>query len=186
VWLLTGASASSFGLGELLGLACAVSYSFDIIAVNALVRPGDAVRVTVGQFLVVAIITAVTCLFLHAGPRSLAPSRVVDLMLHRAIGLNVVLLAMMASCGAFGLQFRFQPYLDPTRAALLYLLEPIFAFIVAGVLTGRWLDARGTIGAVMILLANVLVELLQARRRSAGDSDAAAMTDAGAGAAIVV
>jgi drug/metabolite transporter (DMT)-like permease len=181
VWLLTGASASTFGLGELLGLACAVSYSVDIIAVNALVRPGDAARVTAGQFLVVGIIAAITCLFLPAGGSSLAPARVVDLMSHRAIGLNVTLLAVLASCGAFGLQFRFQPALDPTRAALLYLLEPIFACIVAGFLTGRWLDTKGTIGAVMILLANVLVELLQARRRSAGDADAT-ITDAGAGA----
>src|SRR5205823_14404727 len=64
VWLMTGASPSGFGVGEILGLACAVSYSFDILAVNLLITPQNAARVSAGQFAVVGLITAVTCALL--------------------------------------------------------------------------------------------------------------------------
>jgi drug/metabolite transporter (DMT)-like permease len=168
-------------MGELLGLACAVAYSVDIIIVNVLVRPGEVARVTAGQFFVVAGIAVITTLALPQGRSSLAPARMVQLLSDPKIGVNVSLMAVLVSMGAFGLQFRFQPYLDPTRAALLYLLEPIFASIYAWIATGRRLDAKGMSGAGMILLANVLVELLQARQRTRQGI----LADAGSGAAIV-
>ena len=165
VWLMTGATTGSIGVGELLGLACAVAYSADIIAVNYLVRPGEAVKITGGQFIVVGAITAVTLLFLRGGPQSLSPDRLIDLMSHPPIGLNVALLTVLVSMGAFGLQFRFQPHIDPTRAALLYLMEPIFASMYAWAVAGRGLSGVEMIGAAMILAANLMVEALQARRR---------------------
>ncbi|HYO09527.1 MAG TPA: EamA family transporter, partial [Tepidisphaeraceae bacterium] len=81
--------------------------------------------------------------------------------------------AVLASMGAFGLQFRFQPRIDPTRAALLYLVEPIFALAYAGIVSGRRLSAVGMLGAAMILVANVLAEVLQSRKRTIVEEPAA-------------
>lgn len=173
VWLMTGASAESFGAGEMLGLACAVAYSVDIVAVNLLVRPADVARVTAGQFFVVGAICLIALLLLPGGRASVTPTRAMDLLGHSAIGANVALLAVLASMGAFGLQFRFQPRIDPTRAALLYLVEPIFALAYAWIVTGRRLTAVGMLGAAMILVANVLAEVLQSRKRTIVEEPAA-------------
>src|SRR5207253_1149015 len=127
VWLMTGASPSGLGVGEILGLVCAVCYSFDILAVGALLTRDNAPRVTAGQFLTLGVITLITAALLPHGRASLAPSRILELMSDPRIGVNVTLMAVFVSMGAFGLQFRFQPRIDPTRAALLYLMEPIFA-----------------------------------------------------------
>ena len=56
----------------------------------------------------------------------------------------------------------FQPRVDPTRAALIYLVEPIFAAAYAYVATGRGLTGIGIVGAVLILVANVAVEMREA------------------------
>jgi hypothetical protein len=71
-----------------------------------------------------------------------------------------VLLVVIATMTAFGLMFYFQPKLDPTRAALVYLGEPIFAALYAYVAVGRALSAVALVGAGLILAANVLVELM--------------------------
>jgi drug/metabolite transporter (DMT)-like permease len=165
VYLMTGASGGTFGLGEALGLACAVAYSIDIIMVNYLVKPGEATKITGGQFLVVGFITLVTTLLLPRGAESLSPGRIVELFSVPQISVNVALMAVFVSMGAFGLQFRFQPHIDPTRAALLYLMEPIFASMYAWIVAGRGLTRTEMLGAGLILAANLMVEALQARKR---------------------
>jgi drug/metabolite transporter (DMT)-like permease len=81
---------------------------------------------------------------------------------------HVVLLIVVSTMAAFGLMFYFQPQLDPTRAALIYLAEPIFAALYAYVAVGRGLGASVLLGASLILAANALVEFMEwhQKRRS--------------------
>ncbi len=164
VWLMTGAAPSGFGVGEVLGVACAVSYSVDIIIINYLITPERASRVTAGQFLVVGLTSIFICLFLTQGRSSLA--RAPALLMHRDVGLNVLLLTVFPTLAAFGLQFRFQPRIDPSRAALVYLMEPIFASLFALIMTGRGLATIAIAGAALIIVANGLVEAVSARAGS--------------------
>jgi drug/metabolite transporter (DMT)-like permease len=79
------------------------------------------------------------------------------------IWLDVLLLVVISTMGAFGLMFYFQPKLDPTRAALLYLAEPVCAALFAYIVAGRTLSFMTLCGAVLLLIANVLVEFLARR-----------------------
>jgi drug/metabolite transporter (DMT)-like permease len=161
VWLMTGAAPSGFGIGEMLGLACAISYSIDIIVLNMLITPQSVSRLTAGQFLVVGLINIIACSFLPGGPGALAhPAR---LILIPQIGVNVALMTLFPTLAAFGLQFRFQPRIDASRAAMIYLMEPIFASAFAMVITGRGLGSLALLGGGLIVAANLLVELVSAR-----------------------
>src|SRR6185295_12070405 len=60
VWLMM-ATPTSLGLGEALGLACAIAFSLYILAVNAAARSVDAWQLTAGQFLVVGVACFATC-----------------------------------------------------------------------------------------------------------------------------
>jgi drug/metabolite transporter (DMT)-like permease len=164
VWIMTGATSATFGVGELLGLACAFAYSINIIAVNLLVTKENVLPITAGQFLVLALICSAIALVLPHGPASLSPGAIVNLFSHRDVGLNVALLGTLVTMGAFGLQFRYQPRIDPTRATLLYLMEPIFAAAFAYIAIHRGMTLPAVFGAALILVANALVELLQSRR----------------------
>ena len=65
---------------------------------------------------------------------------------------------MVATSLAFVLQVSGQRHVPPTRAALLLLLEPVFAALLAAV-TGDPLAAIQLAGALVILIAIVLSEL---------------------------
>jgi drug/metabolite transporter (DMT)-like permease len=113
-----------------------------------------------GQFAITALMTIVACVFVHAGPEALRDSpRILAL---RPVWLNLALLVTCTTIGSFGLLNFFQPKVDPTRAALIYLVEPIFAASYAYVAAGHGLTTVGMAGAALILLANVVVELREA------------------------
>src|SRR5687767_2747430 len=153
VWMMTGGSPTGFGVGEALGVVCAVLFSMHLISVNAILGNDAPARMAAGQFLTVGLITLFICCFVERGPESLAPSRTLQLMTSPGVGLNLALMILFVTIGAFGLQTFFQPSIDPTRAALLYLVEPIFAALYPWIMHGRGLSAIATAGALLILIA---------------------------------
>ena len=169
VWMMTGAATgASFGAGELLGLACAFTFSLYILAVNAASRTEGPWRMSAGQFLATGALCAAACLFVPGGPSSLAPAALRAILSEPAVWTNIVLLTLFPTLIAFGLLNHFQPRLDATRAALIYLIEPVVAAAYAYLATGHGLSPVALAGASLILLANVLVELISARRKRAG------------------
>lgn len=165
VWLMTGATPQGFGAGEALGLACALAFSFYILAVNAVAKTEDAWRMTAGQFLIVGAVCFVACVVVP-GRSHVAPGEAVRVLLSsRAVWMNVLLMTLFPTIGAFSIVNLFQPRLDPTRAALIYLMEPVVAAAYAWAAAGRALGTSALAGAALIVGANVLVELLSARGR---------------------
>jgi drug/metabolite transporter (DMT)-like permease len=165
IYLMTGPTPTGFGRGEVLGLFAAILFSFYILAVNALMPLDDPLRITVGQFFVAGAISLAACLFVQGGQRIMLSSQMATLVFSRDIVINLALLVVVPTLGAYGLLNYFQPRVDATRAALIYMVEPIFASAFAWYMTGRGLETAGLIGAALILVANLVVELLAARAR---------------------
>ena len=163
IWLMTGAAPTGFGVGEVLGLVCAVIFSAHIIALGEVARWDSPWQMAAGQFLTVGIGSAVTCLFVSRGSVPLTLSTQWAMLIATDLWLYVVPLIIVSTMAAFGLMFYFQPRLDPTRAALTYLAEPILAALYAYVAVGRTLSAIALMGAGLILAANVLVEIVERR-----------------------
>jgi drug/metabolite transporter (DMT)-like permease len=166
IWMMTGATPAGFGVGELLGLLCAIVFSIYLIAINALVPRDDPWRMTVGQFLVAGGMTLGMCLFVEGGPTALTPRRLIWLFAEQAVWLNVLLLVIFPTLYSYTAMNIYQPRIDPTRAALIYLMEPLFAAAYAYLARGRTLDWQSLAGAALILTANLLVEFLTSRKRS--------------------
>lgn len=163
IWLMTGAAPTGFGLGEFLGLGCALLFAAHMILLSELGQRDSAWRLAVGQFFSVGVGAAIMCLYVDSGLTHLGPAVQWHLVTSRTVWVDLLLLVSIATLGAFGLMFHFQPRLDPTRAALLYLAEPIFAALFAYVTIGRSLSPIAICGAALLLLANILVELLARR-----------------------
>jgi len=168
IWLMTGATPTGFGAGEMLGLACAVLFSIHMIALAEVARRDSPWQIAVGQFLSVGIGSAAAGLFVSHGHAPLTLQAQWAIITSSQLWLNVVLLIVISTMAAFGLMFYFQPKLDPTRAALIYLAEPIFAALYAYAAIGRGLSAGAILGGSLILSANALVELMEwhQKRRS--------------------
>jgi drug/metabolite transporter (DMT)-like permease len=147
LWLLTSARTDGFGRGEALTLGCAVAFAIHIVVLGRVAVRHDPIRLTLVQLLVVAAGCAVPGAF--AGSFRL-PAVAVAGALATGIG---------ATAAAFVLQVWAQRLVTPTRAAILLLLEPVFAGSL-GTVAGDRLGAKGWAGAGLITAAIVVGEVL--------------------------
>jgi drug/metabolite transporter (DMT)-like permease len=76
-----------------------------------------------------------------------------------AVIFAVVVSAVFATALAFGLQSWAQQHTTATRSALIFALEPVFAWLTAFVVAGETLTLRAAIGGAAILAGILLVEL---------------------------
>lgn len=71
----------------------------------------------------------------------------------------IVITGLFATALAFTFQAWAQRYTTSTRTALIFMLEPVFAWITSYLLTGETLSARAAAGAGLILTGILVVEL---------------------------
>jgi drug/metabolite transporter (DMT)-like permease len=158
MWRMTGGSPRGFGLGELLGVACALVFSLHLLAVNELVPKDDPLRLLGGQFLFIGLLCLITLPFLNGGLEMLRPQRAIEMLTLPKVWPGLLALTLLSGIAAFGLMMVFQPRLDPTRAALIYLFEPVWAGVYAWVFAGSMMTPAELQGAALLLAANVFVE----------------------------
>ena len=160
VWLMTGATPGGFGIGELFGVGCAIVFSVYLITTNAIIPRDDAWRMTVGMFVIAGLLTLLACAFVPHG----ASRDSLALVRDPRVMVNFLLLVLFPTIFSYAVMNLYQPRLDPTRAALIYLMEPIFASVYAWAARGATLTMTAILGAALILTANALVEFLSSRR----------------------
>jgi drug/metabolite transporter (DMT)-like permease len=80
---------------------------------------------------------------------------------HMSSGLLIALAitGLLATALAFTVQTWAQLYTTPTRTALIFSLEPVFAWAFSWLLTREVLTPRATLGAVLIMAGILLVEM---------------------------
>lgn len=142
----SGASGG-FGRGELLTLGCAVAFAAHVVILGATAHRHDPIRLATVQVALVGLACAVPGFWL-GGYGFPAPALAA-----------AVATALVATALAFVLQVTGQRTVPPARAALLLLLEPVFAAVVA-TLRGDPLRAPQLAGAALILLAVTASEVL--------------------------
>ena len=142
-------SVLKIGAGDLLVTACAVVYAFHILILGRF-APGSNVGVlTVTQIATGAVLGSLTCWWVE--PAQVRWTSTVWI----ALGVT----SLLATALAFSLQTWAQQYSSPTRTALIFSLEPVFAWLASFLLTGEVLSVRAVAGAALILAGILLVEL---------------------------
>lgn len=145
--LLTGGADMSFGRGEALTLGCAVAFAAHIVILGETAGHHDAIRLTCVQ------VTTV-------GAACLAATLVTG-----GLGMEGGAYAAAAFTGIFATALAFfamvwaQRVVGPSRAALLLLLEPVFAALL-GWAAGDALSWSTLAGGALVLLAVVVAEVL--------------------------
>jgi len=169
VLLMSYDGAFSLGTGVLLGVACAVAFSFHLIFLNIVTPSDDPYRVNLAQFSIVAIACGLLAVFFARDVQSFDAK----VLATPVIWFNILMLALFPTIVSFGLMTVFQPKVAPARAALIYLMEPIVAGLFAYAWTGREMTLLAIVGGAMILIANGVVEFLPSRSPPAPDKNLA-------------
>ncbi|MEK6676065.1 MAG: DMT family transporter [Planctomycetota bacterium] len=159
-----------FDAGAWLGLGCAVVFSAHMLLVDYFGHIEDRRRFSLAQFLVAGLIFASYTVFASGGHRLLDVRGVVEACSNRDFLILLLVTTVPGTLVSFGLMIRFQPDVSATRAALLYLSEPLFATTYAWLAVGTTITIAAMTGAGLILGANLLAELT-ARAKPASKSE---------------
>jgi drug/metabolite transporter (DMT)-like permease len=137
------------GRGDLLVAGCAIAYSFHILALGRFAKDADPGLLALIQIATCAVLSAAT--FWWAEPARIRWTS--DVIVALAVT------GLLATALAFLVQSWAQRWNSPTRTALIFSMEPVFAWATSYVVAGELLSRRGTLGALLILAGIVLVEL---------------------------
>jgi drug/metabolite transporter (DMT)-like permease len=153
--LLTSPSGAGFalfsgiGLGEWLCLGCAVAFAAHLLMLARAAPRVSARRLATLQIGFAAMVLLVT---LPLGGR---PHFHGTAMLWIALGVTAVL----ATAAAFTIQSWAQQHLPASHTALIFTLEPVFAWLTSLFFFGEQLGRRAMLGAGLILAGILLAEL---------------------------
>jgi len=143
--------------GDLLVAGCAVAYAFHILVLGRFAGASSLGVLTVTQIATGALIGAGTFWWVEPVRIQWTPS----------VWIALAFTSLLATALAFSVQTWAQRYSSPTRTALIFSLEPVFAWATSYLVAGEVLSTRGTIGACLILAGIVMVEI---KPKESGDT----------------
>lgn len=152
LWFLTSPDGSSFNGGDALTLVCSVLFAIYIVYLDVISKEMPTSRLLflqLGSMAVYAVIATV----LFETPRFVAgPSA------YLTMGYLTILATLLTTY----VQTRYQKETTPTRAVVIFSIEPVIASGVAYVLLGETLGALGILGGGMIIVGVLVSELSEA------------------------
>ncbi len=152
--LLAGGGPEGANWGDLLTLLCAAALGLHIALLSRYAASHDAGALTLAQILSIALLfVLVWPLF---GPVSLPTPEV---------WVALLVTGLLASAGAFLVQTTVQQHIPAARTAIILTMEPVFAALFGYWLAGDRLVAVQILGALMILSALVIGEVVPVLRR---------------------
>jgi drug/metabolite transporter (DMT)-like permease len=137
------------GAGDLLVLCCTVAYAFHILVLGHFANRTNVRVMSVVQIATGAVMGASTFWWMET-PR---------IVWTASVWTALVVTSLLATALAFSVQTWAQQHGSPTRTALIFALEPVFAWCTSWLLAGETLNGRGIAGAALILAGILLVEL---------------------------
>ena len=152
----------ALGYGELLTLVAAVIYAGHIVALGRFSTPETTLSLSLVQLIVIMLVSVVAAWWPTAGSGA-------GIQLPNSAGdwLIVLYLALIASAMTMVLQTWAQAHIEPSRAAVIMAMEPVWAAAFAVALGGETITLRMIIGGLAILSAMYLVERPQGHRTQA-------------------
>lgn len=156
VYFLTGSggSGSGFGYGELLTLIAAVAFSGHLLAIDHYTRRHDKRAVAFLQVAVVGLLGVAPTLYLER----------IRFVPTPALFASLAITSILATAVAFFVLNLVQAWTTPTRAAIIFAAEPVFAALTSWLVEGEVLTGTALLGALLILAGVLTAELFPAGR----------------------
>ncbi len=150
LFMLTWHTPWTINLGDFLVVICSGFVALHIIGLDAFTRGYDARALTFVQIATMAVLGCFGSLVFEpvSWPQTWTSSLIFAL----------IITSVFATAYAFWAMTRFQNRTTPTRAALIYTLEPVFATIFSVWLAGDRLTVIGWFGGGLIVAGMIVAE----------------------------
>ncbi len=142
-------AVGSMSRGDLLTLLGALGFAAHIVAVGHFSEHMSFESFSLMQVASAAVLALVMCGWVERPHAEWRP----------AVVCVILVTGFLATALAFTVQAWAQQFTTSTRTALIYMLEPVFAWMTSYILVGENLTGRAAVGAVLILGGVLLVEM---------------------------
>ncbi|MBT0651738.1 DMT family transporter [Geomobilimonas luticola] len=154
LWQLARGGVEGFSYGDFLSTVCALFIAIHIITVSKVLRDEDVYLISFVQFAVVALAGGAICLFMPSQPLRVGPLSAASL----------IYCAIFPTVICFTLQNRYQRYTTPTKAGLIYTLDPVWSMLGGMAVLGERLSGKEWVGCGFIFGAVALPMLIRRYR----------------------
>ena len=149
LWFLTSPDGAAFNSGDALTLVCALVFAIYIVYLDVVSREMPTSRLLFLQLGSMAVYSTLAVL-LSESPRLVVSPRSI---------ISLGYLTLLATLLTTFVQTRYQKETTPTRAVVIFSIEPVIASGVASILLGETLGATGLFGGGLIIGGVLLSEL---------------------------
>lgn len=135
---------SEINIGDILVFLCAITYALQILFISYIVHKVDISNLAFGELLITSILSWIFSI-----------SEITNLSIKKlSLALPPILyLGIVATALTLTLQLLGQKYLSPSKSAIIYNLEPVFAFLFANIFLKERLKVGQGIGAILIIFS---------------------------------
>lgn len=151
---LLASGGGGFNQGDLMSTICAAFIAVHIMTVSKVLGDEDVYLVSLVQFAVVALMAGIGTALSDWQPYGVS----------RVAALSIVYCALFPTVLCFTLQNRYQKYTTPTRAGLIYTLDPVWSLLAGYIFLGERLGGREWFGCGLIFAAVLLPLILRLMR----------------------
>jgi drug/metabolite transporter (DMT)-like permease len=137
------------GRGDLLVLGCAVAFALHIMVLGHYSRQMSFETLSLYQIATCAVLGLASFWWFET-PR---------IVWSWAVVIALAVTSLLATALSFSVQSWAQQFTTPTRTALIFSLEPVFAWVTSFVVAREVLSPRAVAGAILILAGILTVEL---------------------------
>lgn len=149
LWLLTSPEGAALNAGDALTLVCAVLFAVYIVYLDVVSREMTALQLLFMQM-------AATAVFAIVATAVFEP---VYFVWNSGAVAGILYLTLFATLLTTWVQTRFQKETTPTRAVVIFSVEPVVAAVLSYFILGEVLGMAGMIGGALIIGGVLLSEL---------------------------
>ncbi len=147
LFLLTG-GAVLWQIGEALTFICAIGFSIHILLLSKYSKI-DPLKITLVQIFTVGILSSIPMGVLESG----------NLAIHPMALIGIGILAVFATLFAYWAQAYAQKFISPNKIALVFIAEPVFAYLFSYLWFGELLTLQQFAGCALILSGMVISQV---------------------------
>jgi drug/metabolite transporter (DMT)-like permease len=155
LYTLAFADFSEINRGDVLAFLCAVFFALQIVFTGKYSGGSSLFHLVAVQLLTVAVLSLFSTLLFEPWRSHLRA----DKLLHPTVVTALGITSVFATVLAFIAQTHVQQFTTPTRVALIFTMEPVFAALADYAFQGVILSGRSFMGCLFILSGMLLSEM---------------------------
>lgn len=152
---------SDLNLGDLLTLICAVLFAFQVVYVDIFTKKFKYPPMVFMQLLITGLGGLIFSFIF-----SISELEPVRLNINLSVITALIYTAIFASIIATIIQLKFQKIVSPTKAGIIFSIEPIFAAVFAFFLLNEKISKFSLIGCIIIFIGIILSEYFESKYKN--------------------